>query len=220
MQGNSASGDACKICKSVLVAGFPDVKWADAGRDFHDKSKKEFKQQFLAAKAVWLKVQEELGPAAFSPMSSVTVGNLQAVTTYYEAAFLTETDVVRLTGLASKALKLGNATTITLEDGVSTLNGFLVSLRGFNPSEAFGVRKIRFESKTEIKHAEHLLDASRQIRQGQGDALFRVAAAGQVDLLDSKMTPKNRVHLPDLEGLRKKATQIIEAWWLPWHCTF
>ena len=209
-----AMGNGCKADMAVIILAWPQLSWEEAGANYHSKTDKTFKADVNAAKKMYLALSEKQS-TPFSPSSSVIHTSSQSMVAYYEAAFLTEAEVVRLTGLACKSMKgLGPKVTLVLEDGQSCLQGWYFSLRGLSPIEAASVRKVRFESKVSVQHDECLLDPSRQIRKEQGKALYDFAAAKQLASMDSIIQPANRVNLKDLAALKEKALEQQEDRWV------
>ena len=201
-------GNGCYVDMQVIIKGFPEVTWEEAGRMYHDKANKTFKQEVNKAKKMY---QALVLPTPFNPSSAVDCVKSQSMTTYYEVAFLTESEVSRLSGVGVKELKgLGPKITLALEDCVNTLQGWYFSLRGLSPIEALSVRKVRIESKVCVSHTEALLHPQCQIRKEQGGELFKAAAASQMASIDSNIQPTNRVTLKDLSALKEKALEKQE----------
>ena len=107
-------GNGCYVDMQVIIKGFPEVTWEEAGRMYHDKANKTFKQEVNKAKKMY---QALVLPTPFNPSSAVDCVKSQSMTTYYEVAFLTESEVSRLSGVGVKELK-GLGPKITIESKV------------------------------------------------------------------------------------------------------
>ena len=193
-----------------MVSGYPDMSFDQVAEQFHDKANKEFKSGYQRAGAVWDVLQERHHKPIFSPESHVFLGNQQAIVTFYDVAFLSEAEVVRLTGLSAKALSLGKPKQLLLEDGVTTLNGYFCSIRGLPAHEVAALRKVRFEHRAYVRHDETLMSPAQQIRKEQGNLLYELAARKQEEKLEKNCQPKNRGSLPSLADLKAKANNIIQ----------
>ena len=156
---------------------------------------------------------EALGdsPNPFNPPSSVSHSTSQALTVYYECAFLSESEIVKYTGVSSRVLHLGQPRKLLLEDGVTTLQGYYLSLKGFTELDALAVRKVRFESRVAVEHHEGLLLPGRQIRREQGTDTFKFASAKQLEKMEKCIHPSERVKLHDLATLKAKALKATQA---------
>ena len=97
------------------------------------------------------------------------------VSSYYEVGFLTESELVRYIGAGSKALGLGKPSTLQLEDGSGTLQGWHISLAGCPPHFVAAIRKIRVESSLSLAQYEILLSPLLQMRAEQAAETLCVA---------------------------------------------
>ncbi|CAE8629750.1 unnamed protein product, partial [Polarella glacialis] len=127
---------------------------------------------------------------------------------YWEAGFVQESDVVRLTSHSSRGLKTGKVYTVDLEDGSVPMKGWQISLRGLPADELASLRKIRMETVIGVNHDEILLEQKTQLRQGQGVDLCQYARKKVVENDDAWVRSANRILLLTVEQLKRKAAQL------------
>lgn len=77
-------------------------------------------------------------------------------------------------------------------------------------SEAFQLRKVRFEHRAYVRHDETLMSPAQQIRKEQGNLLSELATRKQEEKLEKNCQPKNRGSLPCLADLKATANSIIQ----------
>ena len=145
--------------------------WRDGQRKAGERfqSDKMYKAAFKAAR----NVRKSLGlqQMPWAPPSQVNSIVARTRTVYSEIGFLSESELTKICGVGSKALKLSPGK-IFLEDKSATLTGFYVSLLDMPAAMVNGVRKIRLEWSTTTEHVAIRLHPDRQIMQDQGQAVF------------------------------------------------
>ena len=177
------TGNACQEDWVVVLSAWPGLSWEEASKKYHVKADKSWR--FHAARRMYEALEKSPNP--FNRPSSVSHTTSQALTVYYECAFLSESEIVKYTANSSRVLHLGQPRRLLLEDGVTTLQGYCLSLKGFTELDALAVRKVRFESRVAVEHNEGLLLPGRQIRREQGTDTFKFAPAKQLDREDGEM---------------------------------
>ena len=109
----------------------------------------------------------------FHPAGAVHEYECKGATVYTEAALLTETEVQKLTGVTSAALKLKDLTECGL---VKNEHGekqkfFLMSLAGLDCGTIFSLRRIRMFTTLQLNKSQALLSADSQLNktlEGEG----------------------------------------------------
>ena len=201
-------GDGCLLCLSTASEGWPSDSWPELAKRF--ETDKTFKVAFKAAKAF----RKNLGfDQVWKPPSSVTSTICRVRSVYSEIGFITESELTKLCGVGSKALKLKPGH-IQLEDRNETLQGFYVSLFDIPSNFANGIRKIKLEWRTSTQHDTHRLSADRQIKQDQGVLTFDYCVQQALDKVDSNLRTVNRAKLPTVPSLIEKANAILQARWV------
>ena len=159
---------------STQVEAWPSLSFPEFAKKYHDKQEKAFKAAVIAARAV--KAARLAGKPVpdFSPACFVRNFAQTSYVVSFEAAFLSGTEVERLTGADPKALGLGKQVSLLLEDSATYLKGWLVSMRGIPEDEARGLRTVRLERRTGVELAEDLMQPKHQLRLGQERECLRV----------------------------------------------
>ena len=188
------------------MEGWPAESWATAGERF--QSDKMYKAAFKAAR----NVRKSLGlqQMPWAPPSQVNSIVARTRTVYSEIGFLSESELTKICGVGSKALKLSPGK-IFLEDKNATLTGFYVSLLDMPAAMVNGVRKIRLEWSTTTEHVAIRLHPDRQIMQDQGQAVFNFCTDQALEKMDGGLKSVNRAKLQSVPALVAKAEAILKA---------
>jgi hypothetical protein len=200
-----AVNDGCLDCVTVIVDGFV-MLWAVAVDKCHTKQEKEFRAAFKAA----LRVRCGQDEAVFKPPSSVGLAKEQGHMLFYDVGYLTEAELVNITDLPAKALKI-TMSSLVIEDSLTEVKGAFVSLKGITETELAGLRRVRIFRTVFANHGEIILDPSNQLRQLQGSDTFSYIADQEMSLREPGIKPSSRAFLPTLAALREKAKAIIAA---------
>ena len=200
-------GSGCQLDMSVACEAFPKMDFETIATNFHERGS-SFKKQFLAAKANRQKVGDL--NLLFQPAEEVTHLQIRSITVSVKHAFVTESEIIRLTEATPRALGLGKPGVILIEDG-STLQGWLMSLRDIDPQDAKGLRKVKVEMSSANQLQETLMDSSRQLRKEQPSELWELAAQTQTTSGPKGLTPSGRNSLLTLPSLREKASMLKQA---------
>lgn len=202
---NKPVGNGCYKDMNVVATAWPKLTWNEACLKFH--SDKAFKLEYNKSVKVW--EQRMAGQQViFSPPATVLLMNEHLTETYFEVAFCTESDVVRLTQFSPATLGLKSKVTIKIEDG-STLSGFLISMRGLPYDEIASLRKIKISSVIKTHLQEILQSADRQLRQDQGTEIYEIASeklANHPNWIKSAARAKHQ----KFSDLKEKADAILE----------
>lgn len=193
---------------TVIAEGFPNLTWDEACQKFHEPSQKSFKVELQAAIDAYESKQKG-NPVVFSPPTDVTSCQTHICSTYFEVAFFTEADVVRLTSCTPQSLGMKTKATITIEDG-STLQGFLISMRGLPADEIAAARKVKIETQISSCLSEHVLQKENQIRAQQGLEIYQILNT-QLSNLPNWVKPSARKNLQSHASLMEKANDLIQA---------
>ena len=188
------------------MEGWPAESWATAGERF--QSDKMYKAAFKAAR----NVRKSLGlqQMPWAPPSQVNSIVARTRTVYSEIGFLSESELTKICGVGSKALKLSPGK-IFLEDKNATLTGFYVSLLDMPAAMVNGVRKIRLEWSTTTEHVAIRLHPDRQIMQDQGQAVFNFCTDQALEKMGGGLKSVNRAKLQSVPALIAKAEAILKA---------
>ena len=167
----------CKLHMTVLRISYPHSNPQDVCNLFHEKSEqgRAFKDSFLkAAQVMQVLIDREQLPLIL-PQSTIVVDRAYLVESYFELAFVTESDVVKIWGCTSKNLRLGKPQTIRLEDGTGVLHGWHINMMGMPPSIVQGLRKVKVSSYHSIKHSDQLMTPATQVRANQAEDILELA---------------------------------------------
>ena len=202
-------GNGCRRDMEIVADVFPHLTWDQAAQAMHDASQKAVKMQLLGAIQIY--EARQAGKAYwFKPASDVQSVRSRVTTTYFEVAFFTEADILRLTNCSPQTLGLKSKTTITIEDG-TTLSGFLVSMRGLPADEIAAARKVKIEAKVVTQLVENVLQKEHQLRAEQPMEIYEVLA---VTLSENPnwVKPSARKNLQSHASLLEKAEGIQQDW--------
>ena len=146
----------------------------------------------------------------WSPPSLVTSSVLRQREVYSKVGFLSESELVKVCGVSSKALKISPGQ-IMLEDRNEQLKGFYVSLLDCPEEVRKGIRKIKMTWAIRTEHQGLRLTPERQIRQEQGQLMFNYCVDQQLEKLDSGLKTVNRSKLPTVAELISRAQTLLKA---------
>ena len=192
---------------TVIAEGFPTLTWEQACEAMHDPAQKPLKAEILAAIDVF--EQKQAGKVInFSPAAECSSIQSHITGTYFEVAFFTEADILRLTSCAPATLGLKTKATITIEDG-STLSGFFISMRGLPADEIAACRKVKIETRFQTTLNEHILQAGQQIRAQQGMEIYQLMS-DQLSQHQNWVKPSARKNLHSHAGIMEKANSILK----------
>lgn len=203
-------GPGCFLDMSVVAEGYPRMSFTEATNEYHDRQNNVFRAGFVAARDVKRKLLEGAFVEPFHPPTAVNHITARRIVVSVEHAFLTESEILKLTEVGVKALRLGKPLTLQVEDG-SVLNGYLFSLKGTSPQETAGLRKVRVEGVISNEMHEELLQAPRQLRQEQGSELYQLACEKQEERLPSSLKPTGRHNMMSFQELKQKAVEVLQA---------
>ena len=124
----------------ALQTGFPANDPQEIASLYHNKKDGGDcrKQVDTATKVLENLLKKEVFPRML-PVSEVAFEKEFSVTTSFDVLFLTEADLVRVTGFTSRQLKMGKAAQLNLEDGSGTVQGWHISTSGFPLEHLFSV---------------------------------------------------------------------------------
>ena len=107
---------------------------------------------------------------------------------------------------------LGKPTSLQLEDGSGTLQGWHIGLHGIPPEIACGLRKVRVSSALNLHHADFLMTKDVQIRANQAATTLQVALRQNVEKRAGAKRCIGRAHLTSYTSLLSKTSDIQQAW--------
>ena len=205
-------GDACRLDLAVQVDAWPNMSWQEYCKTYHDKANKTFRGAVAGARLVkQAKMQGKPVPDIL-PASFVKNIQQQSYVMYWEAGFCSATEMEKLCGCSAQMLRIGKPTTLVLEDGVTTLRGWLVSLKGLSETELAGMRRLRAERRVGVEWCEHLMEPKQQLRTGQQADVFKWVSEKRTEhAAGNIMQPTTRSHLYSIDKLREKAQLAAEA---------
>ena len=90
-------GAVCKLDGNTVMFGYPDSTVDAVAVIYHgrDKESAAFKVGYQAARLIMAKIIEKGALPSLLPLSSVSAARTFSVTSYYELAFLTESDLLK-----------------------------------------------------------------------------------------------------------------------------
>ena len=193
----------------TAAEGFPKHSFSQLCSEYHDKSKTVLRAAFAAAREAKQK-QNDGEEVTFEPPSNVTHSMSRVVKVSVQAAFLTESEVVKAFGVSSRTLRLGKPVPLQVEDA-SLAQGFLISMKGMpeNVARAFRIVTTEFVSTNVL--SETLMQAQRQIRKEQGTETWEVACSQQELQLPPSLKSTARHNMCTYEALLGRAQEIVEA---------
>ena len=200
-------GCGCLICENTNLAGWPGRSFGDAVKAYSDPLGKG---AFDSARLIFLQQEENI----FQPASSVNFNQFQGSEVSFKVGFLSESDVVKVSELTPKALKQPEFD-LMLEQIGCKLKGVFVHLRDCPDDVKKWMRVVKIYSRVEIQHCEHHMTPSDQVRQEQGDQLYRLLSDEKVTNDPPAFKALGRANLPTIPELIEKARKIIEALLIP-----
>ena len=206
-------GNGCKIDRSTVSTGFPNLVFEEAAEMYHSGESKHavFRAAYQAARELYIKIfvkgEEE---THFNPATSVQHTEARILSVFADLGFLSESEVVRLFSASSKTLKLGKPTKLVIEDN-TVLQGFPVGLRGAPAEELPSMRKIRVEFRVKNQIQETLMRPEHQIRKDQARELWALACDRQEAAAPAAVRPSARHSISTMEGLLAKAQEVEQA---------
>ena len=189
------------------------MTWKDICALYHQKDEQGavFKHGFNAARAMKKAILEGKPISEVSPPTSVRTTRKQLHSMYFEVGFVSESEYQKITGGLSSKQMGHKPQTLTLEDGVTTLSGFMISLWGMSSEFVHAIRKIQVAREVSVEMNEELLRPERQIRKGQGEDTFRyVAGIHTQNAWCNPMRGNARLQLRTVQELRDRANEIRE----------
>ncbi|CAE7832620.1 unnamed protein product [Symbiodinium sp. CCMP2592] len=209
-------GMGCKVHVFVIRISYPQMTLPEAGVLYHSKSEqgRTFKVEVNGASMLMVRVLEKDLIPSLLPASSVAIQKRHSVEMSYTVAFVSETDVLRITGVGSKNLKLGKPTTLPSEDGSGQVSGWYLSVIGMDPALLNGLRTIKISSAMDYSQVDELLKPEWQVRAGQAADVFKFAMTKNLEQRPSEETTAGRPFLKQLSVLMEKGAAIIEEWLL------
>lgn len=203
-------GCGCRLCLETIVEGFPGVSHEEVGKAVFAKeptqNQKKLKKDFLAAK----RVKKDIGIVKnkFQVPTFVHNQKVRTRTIYSECGFLTESEFQKLChGISGKKLGL-KPVQLPLEDLEDTVTGYYVSLSELPIELMLSIRKVRTELRFEVTLLESRLDKDNQIREVQGQELFKHFSNLQFESADRQTHSTRRTRLPLLSTLQEKALAL------------
>ena len=144
----------------------------------------------------------------FHPAGTVFDYEYRGTTVYTEAALLTETEVQKLTGVTSSALKLKDLTDFGL---VKNEHGekqkfFLMSLAGLDCGTIHSMRRIRMYSTLELTKRKALLE--NQLNETQPEAVMKANYDQMLVATPSGLKCSTRFQLETLAEWKTRAEEI------------
>ena len=201
-------GSGCYLDMSTAAEAYPKMTFQEVANMFHDKTQGVWKAGFMAAREMKKRLMDGESNT-FKPPSSVFHTTVRGVMVYYEHLFVTEAEVLKLTGCGSTSLKLGRPISLPVEDG-SYLNGFLISMKGITWEQAAGFRRVQMKVEVINELSEEVLQSCNQIAQNQGADVFAFTCDTQESTMPKSIRPSNRHNVVTLPALLERAQAILE----------
>ena len=199
------TGDACLNCYNGLLRGWPGVSWLDSSQRIKDDP--AYKEVFQLAVSLFVKYEKQKGP--FHPESFVSRTIKEGVETYFEVAFVSESDLQELTGVAPKQLKLSEYR-LDLEQHGQSLKGYFLSLEGLTETQMRTLRKVRIFSKGTITHQEIHVAPEHQLQAEQGKHYYGYLSGHVTETYPTEWKASQRHRTPTLQNLISEGSRIIE----------
>ena len=203
-------GNACLNCWETLQEVSPEtqVETAIAMRGSKDPSSQEWFENFDQCRQVRL---GEIDRPWFTPKSDVDTTTSYSMQIYHKIGLVTETDLLRLTGLAGKQIKKYNIFPVSLKvDGphAPAMILYPISLKGLPADEIAGILKAKIQHVIQCNHHESVLQAENQLCQEQGPTLFGIVCNA---LGSNKPIIKEPGKIPDLRRYAEIKAEVDAA---------
>ena len=135
----------------------------------------------------------------FDLPASINTASKQGTQIYFDLGFVSDKDIIRLTGKSAEYLQL-KPERLTLEQRGCTVLGFLISLRGLLMDEIASMRKVRVYRDVHLEMSESNLSPATMIHKKQPSMLC--------DFLSSKQVEK---YPPPMKSTRGDAPTIQDS---------
>ena len=170
----SPTGSFDRLHLVTCELAYPHMTKDQIVNKFHDEQ--GLKTEFTGACTLMMNLLKKDALPPILPASVVKVGRSYTIESYFEHLFMTESDILRVFGCTSKALKLSKPVSIPHEDGSpGTVSGFHVSMTGVPPEISCGLRKVRVSTILCAGHDDELMNASTQVRANQAHDVLALA---------------------------------------------
>ena len=201
--------DACLDCYNGLLRGWPGVTWADSSERI--KNDEAYKNVFLVAVQLFKKYQKKAGP--FHPEAFVSRTVKEGVETYFEVAFVSESELQELTGVTPKQLKLSEYR-LDLEQHGQSLKGYFLSLEGLTETQMRTLRRVKIFSRGTLTHEEVHVTPDSQLQPDQGKDYFGHLSSLVSDSYPTEWKASQRHRTPTLHFLVNEGAKIIQEGWV------
>ena len=202
----------CRLDLECICEGWPGVPLETAAEMLHSKDAKHagFRQEYPKARRI--KKDSGVLKSRFNPGSTVTTGKTRFKMVYSDVGFLTEAEMMNVTGVAGTSLKLKtHKGACPIEDRGEKVNGYFVSWQDL-PEGMYGwIRKVRTGFMLQVQQEEDRLDPARQIRQEQGNLLFDYFSEQMLNQAEPASRTKHRPSLPKVDVLMRQGEELLEA---------
>ena len=201
----------CLVCVNAVEAG-TGRSWEHGSALYVAKSDMEYNRVVDSCAAAYERLPPDSLPR-FGPEESVQAVREIGNESYVEVAFLSEAQILNLTGCNYKQLDL-DLYQREAEDGRTIIFGCYVHFtdlpEDFSLLEVMGWRKVRFWSRTSTAALSHHLTPARQLRAGQAGDLMKYV---------DEQTPRPYgdkaglflAHIPKLGALMEKGAKKLSA---------